>query len=125
MGLKVTTKTSKIIDNYIEHNISMYAGAYIYINYEQGCESDVQLLFSIIDSNLEPTKAYPIVTIDHGTHQVKPVSVKMTQSQIFLLPIPVPESADKLIITPLVGQSAIDGDYGKLNININIDTVHH
>lgn len=125
MGLQVTTKTSKIIDNYIEHDIKMYSGAYIYINYEKGCESDLQLLFSIVDSVLDPTRAFPLVNIDHGTHKVTPVSIHMTQSQIFLLPIPVPESADKFIITPLVGQSVTDGDYGKLSININIDTVHH
>lgn len=125
MGLKVSSKTSKIFDDHIEHDIKFYAGAYIYINYEQGDESGVQLIFSVIDSMLEPEKAYPLVNIDHGTHTVSPVSIRLTQSQIFLLPIPVPESADKLIITPIVGQLVTGTKHGSLSININIDTVHH
>lgn len=125
MGLQISTKTSSIIDEHIEHNIKFYAGAYIYINYEKGTESDVQLLFSVIDSNIEPSRAYPIVKIDNGTCTVTPYSIRLTKSQIFLLPIPLPESADKLIITPLVGVPVEGNDYGKLSININIDTVHH
>lgn len=98
----------------LAYNVSACSGVYLYVDYEKGDESNITLTFSVTDNNNPNQAKHAIV---NGS--LDKYSITIAEDLRAVLPIPVPEPADKLYIN--VAFNGSGSSEGSLSIFINND----
>jgi len=105
--------------NTITYYVSNYTALYLYIKYTKGNETDITLSFGIKDKKQPiPTDTFSLAKITAGA--VAPETATISVAGNFLVPVPIPESADNLVLTVTFN----GGTTGIVDIFSNIDSTN-
>jgi len=117
--MALIAQTGLLSGNTITYYVSNYSAIYLYIKYTKGDETDVTLTFGIKDSKQPvPTDVFSLSKVVSGF--VVPESTVLNTNGSYLIPVPIPESADNLILTATYN----GGSTGTVDVFSNIDSTN-
>lgn len=87
-------------ENVTEYNVAVFSGAYLYVSYTKGSETGYELTFKVKDKKHPDQNKYFSLMQDGA-----PYTVTVPQGNT-IIPVPIPESCDRLEVTATIGGSA-------------------
>lgn len=117
--MPLIAKSGVVSGNSVSFSIARYAGIFLYIDYSPGDETDCILEFSVIDTK-NPDKNNFYYLVQDTNDGIKKYTLALTKTlSRYVIPLPVPESADILKIDfNFIGAST----EGTVGLFINTDS---
>jgi len=117
--MALIAQTGLLSGNTITYYVSNYTAVYLYVKYTKGDETNVTLSFGMKDSKQPvPTDVFSLSKLVSGSIISETAILDTTGN--YLIPVPVPESADNLVLTA----TYTGGTTGVVDVFSNIDSTN-